>query len=281
MRHGGDAELTPVDPDATAIFFGASYHADYATVLVAPADRPGAVRRRRRVSGRSGVGRLGRRRPAPPALRRPVRRGAGRRVRGARDRERLDAQRRARGRLPGRDAARSASTWTGSSRPSARRSATRSGARSAGRPPSARSGSTTPPIRSRTSRRSSTCTRSAGGRPGCSRRRSAATRAGRCSGGCSSCGATTGPIRLTFLTVGGRRIAAGIHFETAGRLPLLQRRRRSRCTRPVARRRHGPRLCRARPRPGQAPPRLPPRRRTLQVRVGRGRRAHPARAGST
>jgi Acetyltransferase (GNAT) domain len=40
MRHGGDAELTPVDPDATAIFFGASYHADYATALVAPADRP-------------------------------------------------------------------------------------------------------------------------------------------------------------------------------------------------------------------------------------------------
>ena len=32
---------------------------------------------------------------------------------------------------------------------------------------------------------------------------------------CSSSGVPTGPIRLTFLTVGGRRIAAGIHFETA------------------------------------------------------------------
>jgi CelD/BcsL family acetyltransferase involved in cellulose biosynthesis len=38
MRHGTDTELTPVAPDATAIFFGASYHADYATILVAPAD---------------------------------------------------------------------------------------------------------------------------------------------------------------------------------------------------------------------------------------------------
>ncbi len=38
MRHGADTELTPVAPDATAIFFGASYHADYATVLAAPAD---------------------------------------------------------------------------------------------------------------------------------------------------------------------------------------------------------------------------------------------------
>jgi len=38
MRHGADAELTQVAPDATAVFFGASYHADYATVLAAPAD---------------------------------------------------------------------------------------------------------------------------------------------------------------------------------------------------------------------------------------------------
>ena len=35
-----DADLTPVAPDATAIFFGASYHADYATILAAPADLP-------------------------------------------------------------------------------------------------------------------------------------------------------------------------------------------------------------------------------------------------
>jgi CelD/BcsL family acetyltransferase involved in cellulose biosynthesis len=40
MRHGADAALTPVAPDATAVFFGASYHADYATVLSAPDDLP-------------------------------------------------------------------------------------------------------------------------------------------------------------------------------------------------------------------------------------------------
>jgi CelD/BcsL family acetyltransferase involved in cellulose biosynthesis len=40
MRHGADVELTPVPPTATAVFFGASYHADYATILAAPADLP-------------------------------------------------------------------------------------------------------------------------------------------------------------------------------------------------------------------------------------------------
>jgi CelD/BcsL family acetyltransferase involved in cellulose biosynthesis len=40
MRHGADAALTPVAPDATAVFFGASYHADYATVLSAADDLP-------------------------------------------------------------------------------------------------------------------------------------------------------------------------------------------------------------------------------------------------
>ena len=40
LRHGTNADLTPVPPSATAIFFGASYHADYATVLCAPADLP-------------------------------------------------------------------------------------------------------------------------------------------------------------------------------------------------------------------------------------------------
>ena len=38
MRHGSGAELTPVEPTAKAIFFGASYHADYATLLSAPGD---------------------------------------------------------------------------------------------------------------------------------------------------------------------------------------------------------------------------------------------------
>ena len=38
LRHGHEHELTPVPPTATAIFFGASYHADYATILAAPGD---------------------------------------------------------------------------------------------------------------------------------------------------------------------------------------------------------------------------------------------------
>jgi CelD/BcsL family acetyltransferase involved in cellulose biosynthesis len=40
MRHGRDVALTPVAPSAKAVFFGASYHADYATILAAPADLP-------------------------------------------------------------------------------------------------------------------------------------------------------------------------------------------------------------------------------------------------
>jgi CelD/BcsL family acetyltransferase involved in cellulose biosynthesis len=36
MRHGQDVHLTRVAPTAKAVFFGASYHADYATVLAAP-----------------------------------------------------------------------------------------------------------------------------------------------------------------------------------------------------------------------------------------------------
>jgi CelD/BcsL family acetyltransferase involved in cellulose biosynthesis len=40
IRHGDGANLTPVPPTAKAVFFGASYHADYATILAAPADMP-------------------------------------------------------------------------------------------------------------------------------------------------------------------------------------------------------------------------------------------------
>ena len=36
LRHRAGAELIPVPGDAKAIFFGASYHADYATILAAP-----------------------------------------------------------------------------------------------------------------------------------------------------------------------------------------------------------------------------------------------------
>jgi CelD/BcsL family acetyltransferase involved in cellulose biosynthesis len=38
IRHGEEGALTPVEPTAKAIFFGASYHSDYATLLAAPDD---------------------------------------------------------------------------------------------------------------------------------------------------------------------------------------------------------------------------------------------------
>jgi CelD/BcsL family acetyltransferase involved in cellulose biosynthesis len=38
IRHRPGCELRPVPESATAVFFGASYHADYATVLAAPSD---------------------------------------------------------------------------------------------------------------------------------------------------------------------------------------------------------------------------------------------------
>ncbi len=38
LRHTDGPALTPVAPRAKAVFFGASYHADYATVLAAPSD---------------------------------------------------------------------------------------------------------------------------------------------------------------------------------------------------------------------------------------------------
>ena len=43
MRHGSSGHLTSVAPGAKAIFFGASYHADYATVLAAPDVLPAAA----------------------------------------------------------------------------------------------------------------------------------------------------------------------------------------------------------------------------------------------
>ena len=43
MRHGGPTTLTPVEPTAKAIFFGATYHADYATILAAPQSLPVAA----------------------------------------------------------------------------------------------------------------------------------------------------------------------------------------------------------------------------------------------
>jgi CelD/BcsL family acetyltransferase involved in cellulose biosynthesis len=43
MRHGHDRALTAVSPTAKTIFFGASYHADYATLLCDPVTAPGVA----------------------------------------------------------------------------------------------------------------------------------------------------------------------------------------------------------------------------------------------
>ena len=40
IRHGDVSALTPVPASAKAVFFGASYHADYATILASPGDLP-------------------------------------------------------------------------------------------------------------------------------------------------------------------------------------------------------------------------------------------------
>ncbi|HYL41367.1 MAG TPA: GNAT family N-acetyltransferase [Candidatus Binatus sp.] len=40
IRHGSAVELTPVAPTAKAVYFGATYHADYATLLADPLDLP-------------------------------------------------------------------------------------------------------------------------------------------------------------------------------------------------------------------------------------------------
>jgi CelD/BcsL family acetyltransferase involved in cellulose biosynthesis len=44
LRHGSDRGATPVEPTAKVVFFGASYHADYATVLASSADLPDVAR---------------------------------------------------------------------------------------------------------------------------------------------------------------------------------------------------------------------------------------------
>ena len=92
---------------------------------------------------------------------------------------------------------------------------------------------------------------------------------------------SAGPVRLAFLTVGGRRIAAGITFETPESIYYYNA-----GVDPDARelspgRADGRALHAPRPRARDRPDRLPARQRALQVRVGRGRRANPAGARST
>ena len=115
IRHADGPVLTPVPPDAKAVFFGASYHADYATLLAAPggpAGRRGCARRRTaRTVGDPDhpmpwdavdLRRLRTGDPAADALAAAF--GAREMARG------LDAQRGARGGLPGRHAAARAAT---------------------------------------------------------------------------------------------------------------------------------------------------------------------------
>ena len=192
LRGDTDADLTAVAPDATAIFFGASYHADYATILAAPADLPDAAARRRPptsptptarpgTSSTSAASAAATRRPTPSAA-----------AFGAREIARgLDAQRRARGRVPGRDAA-------GRRRPRRLpRDARQEGApRDPAQGPPGRGGRRGPPRRlDRSARRPRRVHRPppaalGRGRPLPADRRRA-TRAGSSSAGCSSCAAPT------------------------------------------------------------------------------------------
>ncbi len=103
--------------------------------------------------------------------------------------------------------------------------------------------------------------------------------AGSSSAACSSCSAPTGPLKLAFLTVDGRRVAAGVSLRDRRRAattttPASTRSARELSPGVVMVRRY---LRRAIER-GIAPDRLPARRRALQVRVGRGGRADPAPA---
>ena len=75
LRHGHEQDLTPVPPTATAIFFGASYHADYATILAAETDLPAvagalvrSLRRRTATPGDWDVVDLRRLRHGDPAV---------------------------------------------------------------------------------------------------------------------------------------------------------------------------------------------------------------------
>ena len=85
------------------VFMAASYHADYATILCAPADLPAvAARGRVRPAATTADGRLGCHRPAPAAARRPGSARARGRV-PRRSPAAWQVRGRAGGRLPGRD----------------------------------------------------------------------------------------------------------------------------------------------------------------------------------
>ena len=225
MRHAHGAELTPVAPTAKAVFFGASYHADYATVLAAPADLP-AVAEALVASPRGRPGRARRRRPlgrrGPPAapLRRPCRRRARPARSGALPRLRLVGHDRARGRLPGGDAWRRGidfdaqlGTLGKKERHEIRRKIRRAEAAGEIAPHDFRQ----PALA--TSTPSSTCTRSAGAPKACSRRPPGGDCSRRFFRHLFRHFGPDGPAKLTRLTIGGRLVASGIHFDDGERIP--------------------------------------------------------------
>ena len=177
---------------------------------------------------------LGRRRPAAPPLRRPGRRRAGRGVRGA-DRRGLDGRPRARGGLPRRHLRRRGSTSRPTSGRSTRRSATRSRrklrrAEAAGEVRLERSTDPVADLDAFVDLHQ--------------KRWGAEGLFPPTAGGDQSRAffrrlfellADDGTVQLHFLAVGGRRIAAGVWFEDADGLVPLQRRRRPRGARALAR----------------------------------------------
>ena len=228
MRHGADLALTPVPPTATAILFGASYHADYATILTDPDDLPAVAKAVAAYLAGPAMGDVGRRRSATSPLRRPDGRRAGGRVRGARDGagwtlnvEREDVCPVAT--LPRRRRHRDYLATLGKKvRHEIRRKVRRAEALGEDRA----SIESTDPLADLEvfidlhQRR--------WGDDGLfPPTRRAATRAASSSDACSSFSRSDGPLALSFLWVGDRRIAAGHPFRDSRRAAVLQRRDRS------------------------------------------------------
>ena len=184
--------LTPGRADATAVFFGASYHADYATVLAAPADLPAVAEalvdlpRRARRAGRGTsstcAGCAAATRPADALA-------AAFGAREIAEGWTLNVEREDVCPVVDLPAGATMDDYLGDARQEgAPRDPAQGPPRRGGRRGPARA---TRPIRSPTSRRSSTCTRSGGATAACSPTPRAARRAGSSSGACSSCTAPT------------------------------------------------------------------------------------------
>ena len=206
-------------PTAKAVFFGASYHVDYATLLARPADLPAvaeAVAAALATPGRRPRPRppraLGRRRPPPPPLRRPGGRRAGR------TRSAPGPARAGRWSASARRSARSSPSsrgWTSTptSGRSTRRSATRCAASSAGRRPPATSAWSARPTRSATWTQFVDLHQKRWGAEGLFPPTAGGDQSRTFFRRLFELLGDDGTIQLHFLAVGGRRIAAGVWFE--------------------------------------------------------------------